>query len=252
MNLLLSEITRCEVLKSCKSGVTATGPCNRIVNVQRELPLSSHQVPEPWTGDIEQARIVFISSNPSIDLDEPFPVWADDVSKTRDFFINRFGDQEGQIKGGMYPPLKDGSWGPAVRFWSSVRQRAFEVLPDAVPGVDYALTEAVHCKSRSEIGVAEARSACAERYLPRIVDSAANAQLLVVFGVHAARSISELFEITLDKTCRVGRLERAGIARTVVYLDHPAGAGKVKRLSKAMSPEDFESVSRVVAAPQPR
>lgn len=246
MNLLLSEITHCEILRSCKSG--ALSPCSRIVDVQKDLPLAEHQVPEPWTGDIEQARIIFISSNPSIDFDEPFPVWDDDASSTHEFFVNRFGDQPGQIKGGMYPPVADGSWGPAVRFWSSVRQRAFEVLPDAVPGVDYALTEVVHCKSRSEIGVREARSTCAERYLPRIVDAASNAQLFVVFGVHAARSVADLFGIELNAAQRVARLERGGALRTVVYLDHPAGAGKVKRLEKALSRDEFEGISRGLAA----
>jgi hypothetical protein len=39
-----------------------------------------------------------------------------------------------------------------------VRQRAIELLQrDVRPGVDYALTEIVHCKSKSENGVAEAK-----------------------------------------------------------------------------------------------
>lgn len=247
MNLLLSEITHCAVLEASKSG--APGPCKRIVDVQSQLPLAAHQVPEPWTGDIEQARILFISSNPSIDFDEPFPVWSDEASSTNEFFMNRFGDQPGQIKDGMYPPVEGGGWGPAVRFWSSVRQRAFEVLPGAVPGADYALTEVVHCKSRNEIGVREARSTCAERYLPRIIDAATKAKLFVVFGVHAAQSVAEVLDIKLDATQRVARLERGGVQQTVVYLDHPAGAGKVKRLEIALSSQEFEEISRELAGP---
>ena len=245
MDLLFTEITRCSVLESSKAG--EPGPCKRIVDVQSHLPLAAHQVPEPWTGDIEQARIVFISSNPSIDFDEPFPVWGDDLMSTKEFFTDRFGDQPGQIKDGMYPPVEGGGWGPAVRFWSSVRQRAFEILPGAVPGTDYALTEVVHCKSRNEIGVQEARSTCAERFLPRIIASATRAKIFVVFGVHAARSVADVLDIELDATRRVARLERAGVQQMVVYLDHPAGAGKVKKLAKALNSEEIEEITRELA-----
>lgn len=247
MNNLLVEIAHCELLKSCKSG--APGPCSRIVDVQSELALNDHQVPEPWTGDLNRARIVFISSNPSIDFDEPYPTWSDDLAATSEFFTSRFGDRPGQIKNGMYPPAKGGEWGPAVRFWSSVRQRAFEVLPGAVPGLDYAMTEVVHCKSRKEIGVREALFTCAERYMPRIIDAAPSAQLLVVFGVHAARSMAEVFNIGLDSTQRLAHINRDGLQRTVVYLDHPASGGKSKRFETALSPAELEMIKRVLQSP---
>jgi hypothetical protein len=56
---------------------------------------------------------------------------------------------------------------PAVRFWSAVKQRAKELLPEESvrPGLDYALTEVVRCKSREEVGVAEAAAVCSNRYL---------------------------------------------------------------------------------------
>ncbi|WP_196524075.1 hypothetical protein [Nostoc commune] len=35
-----------------------------------------------------------------------------------------------------------------------VRQRAIELLErDVIPGIDYAITEIVHCKSENEIGL---------------------------------------------------------------------------------------------------
>jgi hypothetical protein len=41
------------------------------------MPLTCvHQVPEPWNGDPARARILFVSSNPSINIDERKPVVA--------------------------------------------------------------------------------------------------------------------------------------------------------------------------------
>ncbi|WP_232286003.1 hypothetical protein [Prescottella equi] len=143
---LLADITHCALLAECKGG--GGGPCSTIVAVQDDVSLEQHQVPEPWTGRLDLARIVFVGSNPSIDPLEDYPGWGDDPEAIRAYFVERFDGGPGQIKDGRYSPSRDGGWGGAVRFWSSVRQRAFELLPDAVPGLDYALTEVVHCKSR--------------------------------------------------------------------------------------------------------
>lgn len=241
---LLADITRCTLLEKCKSG--GGGPCSTIVAVQDDVPLAAHQVPEPWTGRLDLARIVFVGSNPSIDPLEDYPVWDDQTDAIRRYFVERFDGGPGQIKDGRYSPSRDGGWGGAVRFWSSVRQRAFELLPDAVPGLDYALTEVVHCKSRGEIGVAEARSTCAERFFPSIVEQATSADVFVVFGVHAARALAELFGIVLDSGQRLAEVEVGGRRRFVVYLDHPAGGGAIKRLRTALSEGEFDMVRRAV------
>lgn len=241
---LLADISHCALLEKCKSG--GGGPCSTIVAVQDDVPLAAHQVPEPWTGRLDLARIVFVGSNPSIDPLEDYPGWDDDPDAIRRYFVERFDGGPGQIKDGRYSPSRDGGWGGAVRFWSSVRQRAFELLPDAVPGLDYALTEVVHCKSRGEIGVAEARSTCAERFFPSIVEQATSAGVFVVFGVHAARALAELFGTVLDSGHRLAQIEVAGRFRFVVYLDHPAGGGAIKRLRTALSEEEFDMVRRAV------
>lgn len=68
----------------CRAG--SAHPCSEIVGVQRNLPLERHQVPEPWSGSIQQAPILFVSSNPSISSDEPYPEleWAPE--RVREFF----------------------------------------------------------------------------------------------------------------------------------------------------------------------
>jgi hypothetical protein len=66
------------------------------------------------------------------------------------------------IADGIANRLPDGSRTSAIRFWVEVRSRAAELIPHRplVPGIDYALTEAVRCKSHHEIGVAEAVATC--------------------------------------------------------------------------------------------
>jgi len=71
-NRVLESIIHCEILARCKAGEDLT--CSKVVSVQ-DVPLSEHQVPEPWTGHLDRARLVFISSNPSIDPREAYPSW---------------------------------------------------------------------------------------------------------------------------------------------------------------------------------
>jgi hypothetical protein len=62
----------------------------------------------------------------------------------------------------------DGSPDAAVPYWSSIRARARELLPDAVPGEDYAITEIVHCKSEHEKGVREAAKTCYDFHMENV------------------------------------------------------------------------------------
>ena len=70
--------------------------CREIIETQRARGLDRFQLPEPWSGHIEQARVLFISSNPSIGegsiddgRDYPRRWWADnDISR---YFDERFG-----------------------------------------------------------------------------------------------------------------------------------------------------------------
>ena len=63
-------------------------PCHTIQSAQDNCILK--QIPEPWSGHLSKAQIMFIGANPSIDFDEKFPTigWQDkDIC---DFFDNRF------------------------------------------------------------------------------------------------------------------------------------------------------------------
>jgi hypothetical protein len=157
---------------------------------------SQLQVPEPWSGELEHALILFLSSNPSISTAEIYPRWAWPDEEIADFFGRRFdGGRRRWIKDGKKSLRADGSYGRATAFWAAVRKRAIELLQREVrPGVDYALTKIVHCKSKSEIGVAEAKKRCVPRYLRRVLTSAA-ARVIVVLGKPARQAVQEEFGI---------------------------------------------------------
>lgn len=195
---LLSRITRCPVAARCLAGEQL--PCSAIVGSQHTAPGGFH-VPEPWSGHIARAAVLFASSNPSIDPAEVYPTSSWDDGQRADFFAGRF-DQRAVpwVDHRMRPLL---ATTPPVhrdkgtRFWFAARARAGELLErPAVAGTDFALTEVVHCKSLAEAGVAGAYATCVQTWL-RPVLSAAAARVIVLFGGYAKRAFGDVYGIEL-------------------------------------------------------
>lgn len=222
---LRGEITQCPIAHAIRTGNSAvSSPCREIVTVQTGVEF---QVPEPWSGQIDTAPILFISSNPSIDEYEDYPDASWESSRTADFFDNRFAPASGWVKDGLYPRQRDGSWRRDwIRFWASARGRASEILErQAEPGIDFALTEVVHCKSRAERGVKDALDACSKRYLERVVFASA-AKVLIVYGKHAEEAILHRFGSRMTSYgSGLGDAVIGETSRTLVFLPHPAAYG---------------------------
>lgn len=211
-------------------------PCGPIVDSQGLLP-GNWQVPEGWAGSLATAKILFLSSNPSISLppkgepgraeDYPTSSWADD--DVADFIVNRF-DQ--WVTADDRYLLRDGSYSAPVQFWSRVRRRATEILGrPADPRTDYAMTEVVHCKSRAEQGVTQAVDLCASLHLDRLIAACA-AQLIVVLGAKARDQVQHLWGLPREfgRGHRPGlepdhmvTVEIGGRERMIVHLPHPTG-----------------------------
>jgi len=220
---LLHEIARCPHIQQWFSDPQRNNPCAKIISVQHSShpdTLDQHQVSEPWSGDIQHAPILFFSSNPSIDEQEEFPLWSWSDEWIEDFFTHRYnGGRKQWIEGGTRFLRLDGSRGRAVSFWSQVRNRAKELLErDVTDGVDYALTEVVHCKSRSEIGVEAALPECAKLYLRRVV-VLSGAKVIVILGKHAKITVRD--ELRIPEGDMVGPLQIGKHQRYVVFLPHP-------------------------------
>ncbi len=226
---LLHEIARCTNVTHCLNTAASQHPCSEIVHAQAPVDAEDYQLPEPWTSNLVTAPILFISSNPSIDLDECYPLgsWSD--ARIADFFSYRLGGgDEAWTKDERYPLLRDGTYRKrAVRFWSSIRGRAAELLRKAAhevrPGIDFAMSEVVHCKSRSEIGVAGAVDECARRYLRRVIEQSGSS-IVVCLGAFARNAVARHLKVPgngtnqrVAKLCGLGQHDRY-----ITWLPHPA------------------------------
>jgi hypothetical protein len=256
---LLLEIARCPVVQLCLDHPEMIHPCAEIVRSQGASSVADFQMPEPWTGPIATAPILFISSNPSISKDEEYPTRSrDDWPNDRiiDFFMGGLGGgREEWTRRGIFVRRKDGSFATGkdwVRIWASAKQRAGEALGrPAVPGRDYAMTEVVRCKSIKERGVASAMRHCPDRYLDRTLAVAA-AGLLICFGNHARDEIQRRYSLPAGRVI-VGPVEIAGQPRYVVFLPHPnrplpSHRPEKKSLLAALTSEELGAVRSFLTA----
>jgi hypothetical protein len=217
---------------------------------------AEHHVPEPWVGHLDSAPLLFLSSNPSLSntrppiapshddvqplehprsgsgidhpalwqgLQAPRFAWSDEELVDR--FTAAF---DVWMPDGVRQILSaDGATGHVVVFWRAVKKHAEDLLDrGVVPGVDYALTEVVHCKSRNEDGVANAAVSCVPMYL-RSVLSLSPAALIVVLGSQARNGFRKEFGYP-DAGLISRPLEIAGRERRIVFLAHPAARSKSK------------------------
>lgn len=239
---LLLIIARCAIVDSCLRGGQLA--CSEIVLSQKATSLAAFQVPEPWSGDIENAPILFLSSNPTIDNSaehspEVYPTSSWENSAITDYFKNRFGSDPDAWTKDLRSRRVDGTYADKGRFWSAVDARATELLGRRpVPGVDYALSEVVHCKSDGELGVESALQECAPRWLPRVLE-VTGASVIVCPGSRARAAISELLAIAQDRA--VHKTLIAGKARALVFLPHP-NARSERTFKTRVTPDELADV----------
>jgi hypothetical protein len=244
---LMIAIARCPLVEAQFRDPSLSQRCTGVIKAQAPLLRETHQVPEPWSGRLDSAPVLFFGSNPSINPVEVFPTetWADD--DVADFFANRFGGGRREWVKKLRVLRHDGTHGPPtewVRFWAACRGRATELLGrQAIDGVDYAIAEAVHCKSKGERVVAEAVTkdaarTCADRYLRAVVDLSP-ARVIVSFGGISEREIRRIFGLGLG---RYGRSD----GRHFIFVDHPAGAGKLKKIASVLSAVQIEEIQSAI------
>ena len=234
---IISDISNCPAVEECLVSDKTGHPCQTVVNSQSESVLAERQIPEPWNGNIEQASILYVSSNPSISEEEIYPTghW-DDLSKT-EFFIDRF--RSGWVKDGSRSLEHSGEYSRSVRFWSVVRNGTSNLLDrPAIPGDDYALTEVVHCKSKTDDVATSAVGNCVDKYLSKILEISP-AKVIGVMGAKAGAVFAELLNV--DR--QIGEIHMATLGnrqRNVVFLGGPGADPHPKSFGSACAPEDVE------------
>jgi hypothetical protein len=234
---LLLKIARCPLIAEALQNWL---PCTEIVSAQ-QVASADRQVPEGWAGNLREARVLFLSSNPSIseaspgqpaDAVEPSPTASSTDDEIVEFIGRRFDqtvtpapwvrNDRSLLRNGRY-------WPRPTRFWMSIRARARELLGEAAdPARNYVMTEVVHCKSKQEAGVTAAARTCAQLYLEGIVRLSA-APLVAVVGKKAHASLQAWLP-SLPDPPYVVRAELGGRQRTLVYISHPSSWGEPKTI----------------------
>ena len=180
-------------------------PCFTVVS-QQALDIADRQIPEPWAGRIDEAPLLFISSNPSLNERESYPRARDSRSAAVGHYFNeRFGLGEDQVRDGIHPPPHTSGKRRGVAYWVAVRANArlLHGHTSVVPGRDYALTEVVHCKSRQEAGVKSAAPTCTDLWLRPVLE-ASPPSVVILVGATAQQSVSGLWALI----CPGGRFAR--------------------------------------------
>ena len=232
---LLIEIARCDNFLYCKNCA-----CKKIIDSQKQ---TDKQLPEPWNGDIKNSKILFISSNPSINEDEIYPVasWKD--NDIIDFFHNRFSVSRDYVKNFLYPKHKNGYAKQWVRYWGFVRSISRKLLDkqNVIPGVDYSLMEIVHCKSHNEYGVNEALDVCAEKYLERTL-KISKARVIVAVGNKSRDILSKKLNIEFEANSHIEQIV-GGTERIIFTTPHSNARGK-RTLQYILNDESIDYIKK--------
>jgi hypothetical protein len=249
------EIAHCPVMARCLDAEHPSGPCAAIVcsqwdgidsDARRRHWRERHQLPEPWVGHLDEARILFVSSNPSIrgsislqpGAPPPSLNWNSAAERLTDRYECAF---ELFIEDGVREHGKR-----ATAFWAAVKLRAHELLGrPPLPGSDYVLTEVVHCKSRKERGVNEARTQCSKLYLERVIEQTP-APVVVFLGAQADRTAHAILGVSDEYGRRptqrsVVKMSAGGRDRMLAFLPHPNFRG-VRTPAACWTPDELQDV----------
>lgn len=230
------------------------GFCRPIITQPEQTP--AFQLAEPWSGRLDSAPLLFISSNPSINPDEDAPRhpgdWPDD--RIADFFQHRFDSVRRWVDDRRRPRLTTGGYAPrAVPFWGSCVARAAEALDrpgkNIRPGIDFALTEVVHCKSKKEKGVEKALGPCVRRHLEPVL-ALAVAPVVIVFGKVAGPAIRNALTEVADGPAALCDAVLGGRRRLVAFLPHPNAHGGEKSIEASVGREGLIRIRAALAAPR--
>lgn len=201
---LLLSISNCDEIKKAKDD--CNHPCHTIVQYQcDENPKKSYQRPEPWNGNIDSAKILFIGSNPSIDFEEIYPTDGWKENDIYEFHNNRFSDDND-----YYRKNKN-----KVKFWQCMRKITSWLLekPLTDNSIDSSIcsTEIVHCKSKKEKGVHESCVKCADKWMFGIL-SRFKGNYIVVLG----KTAEPRFKKIVSSNCEFFKNKK------IIYAPHPS------------------------------
>ncbi|MDR1917316.1 MAG: hypothetical protein LBQ58_12175 [Synergistaceae bacterium] len=249
-------------------------PFKKLVEFQRDayareglcIKKEGFQVGEPWDGDIANARVAFISSNPAFDAIEDFPRYHAEtrtlstpdgstlsLSDAKDFFKYRFQRACVSPNGALLRKRRDGC--RAVNYWGCVRNSMEALWPDAAcPGdsrevyvkrlMSKAVTmEIVPFKSSGEKGVSEALLICMKIFTRHILPHVA-APIIVLVG----KKVRSAFLYLATETEEEWRnAERIFDNQEAYHYNGPLCSGKKLVVSVGFNAGQFSKLANLVS-----
>ncbi len=237
----LLSVARCPIVADCLAGRSPGHPCEELVLSQwpRDVSVEEraeawprwHQLPEPWAGHLREARLLFVASNPGLRR----KIIRENLASSAPEHITTWERDDTEIIRRSVTALDDVDI-EGVPYWRRTHELAIEVLgPDARPGVDYALTEAIRCKSPGETSALDsARRVCSRNYL-RATILFSGAHVILGMGKHARIALARMLPLEHER-----ERERENFYETVIgprryivaMLPHPTApiAAKKKTL----------------------
>ena len=178
MDDLINRIPACEEVDIAKKD--ENHPCHKIVAYQKEeLGVDDFQLPEPWNGDIDNAEVLFISSNPSIDKDEDYPTDSRQKERIANFFTDRFKTMPKENYSNYWQNIFKWSG------WLLLDKQSEEKLSDdelATVQSKIAITEIVHCKSKTDkIIPSKCCKKCIGKWFSKVLERF-NGKYIIVVG----------------------------------------------------------------------
>lgn len=239
---LIVDISRCPNIDICLSGRDRSHPCYDVVNSQA-VGVEDFHLPEPWRGDLVNAPILFVSSNPSVSHETRHPTRSWSEVDVVDYYNNSFNGH--WVKDDRFYLLSNGNHGGPAKYWSLAKNSASELLGrEAKGGSDYALTEVVHCKSKNDFVIGPAIRECADRHLYRVLEHSA-ARVIAVQGRKAAQAFEGLVPSTAFKSFH--EVEIAGKLRNIVFMGGPGPAPQSKKFATVLPASELLRWRKILA-----
>ena len=180
----------------------ASNAYSKICQAQKDSGIKNMHLPEPWNGKLSEAKIMFISSNPSIDKDEEYPTEDWDDEKICGFFENRFKNGK-KTAGGEKVTKAVSFWTGLIKYTNWISKEADLKIPEickehrnykkyyAELNDRIVSTEIVHCKSEKEKGVAACEKDSHKKWTEEIVNLFTG-KVIVLFGKYAKSHAEEI------------------------------------------------------------
>lgn len=238
------EIINCGLLNAPNPGCV----CHSLYDSQHVASIQDFQIPEPWNGDIVNAPILFLGINPGFTSDELYPKTGDpywtrtpgvlDATKVENFFECRFNGVYVTHSNGHKFSIKTISQQfrelKGRTFWGYIKSIADKILNTRTtrPGIDFAITEIVHCKSKNIACISpRCYDMCIKKHFNGILSLAQNLQYIVIVGHQARVRISKHFGIA-SPVCKYQwyKLILNNRPVKIIFVDHNAGGGSPKKV----------------------